>query len=542
MAGSTKPTPPAMTAPALSSPRTSSPGSRRRQPKAWEALTKTHGARPRPMLLDRVRKQLDERGTLDVLRHGVDIVGLEADRSRSPVQAGAGDERRDRSPATRPTACASCGRCTIRPRNENCIDLVLFLNGLPVATAELKTDFTQSVQDAVDQYRFDRNPKPKGQRAEPLLTFPGGALVHFAVSNSEVCMTTRLDGPADDLPAVQQGRPRRGRQSAKPERAPDSYLWEEVWARDSWLEILGRYIVAREGQQEADHDADLPALSPARRHAEARRRRAGGRARAASTSSSTRPARARPTPSPGRRISSPTCTTREDEKLFSTGHRRLRPQGDRRPAAGRARGLRAHARASSPRSRARAASKSGQLAEALAEGKKIIVCTIQTFPFALEAVRELAATQGKRFAVIADEAHSSQTGETAAKLKQVLTAEELAALEDGGEIEHGRPARRADGGRARATRASPMSPSPRPRRPRRWKCSAAAPTLTRRRARRTSREAFHVYSMRQAIEEGFILDVLKNYTPYRAGLPARARRQGVGRHGGGAQTRRSRGS
>ena len=80
------------------------------------------------------------------------------------------------------------------------------------------------------------------------------------------------------------------------------------------------------------------------------------------------------------------------------------------------------------------ASKSGELAEALRGAKKIVVCTIQTFPFALEAVRELAATQGKRFAVIADEAHSSQTGEAAAKLKAVLTAEELQELADGGEV------------------------------------------------------------------------------------------------------------
>ena len=79
-------------------------------------------------------------------------------------------------------------------------------------------------------------------------------------------------------------------------------------------------------------------------------------------------------------------------------------------------------------------SKSGQLAAALAQGKKIIVCTIQTFPFALKAVQEQAATQGKRFAVIADEAHSSQTGETAAKLKAVLTADELEALKDGGDV------------------------------------------------------------------------------------------------------------
>src|SRR5260370_27855115 len=80
------------------------------------------------------------------------------------------------------------------------------------------------------------------------------------------------------------------------------------------------------------------------------------------------------------------------------------------------------------------ASKNGQAAEALAAGKKIIVCTIQTFPFALEEVRQLAATEGKTFAVIADEAHSSQTGEAAAKLKQVLSPEEIAEVEDGGEI------------------------------------------------------------------------------------------------------------
>ena len=78
-------------------------------------------------------------------------------------------------------------------QNENSIDLVLFLNGLPVATAELKNDFTQSIGDAIDQYRFDRHPKPKGQAAEPLLSFPSGALVHFAVSNREVQMTTRLN-------------------------------------------------------------------------------------------------------------------------------------------------------------------------------------------------------------------------------------------------------------------------------------------------------------------------------------------------------------
>ena len=131
-------------------------------------------------------------------------------------------------------------------QNENSIDLVLFLNGLPVATVELKTDFTQSIGDAIDQYRFDRHPKPKGQAAEPLLSFPSGALVHFAVSNREVQMTTRLNSTDTVFLPFNQGdhgaagnplNPHGGHRTA--------YLWEQVWERQSWLEILGRYLVTQ---------------------------------------------------------------------------------------------------------------------------------------------------------------------------------------------------------------------------------------------------------------------------------------------------------
>src|SRR5690606_18978605 len=158
-------------------------------------------------------------------------------------------------------------------------------------------------------------------------------------------------------------------------------------------------------------------------------------------------------------------------------------------------------------------SKSAQLAKALAAGKKIVVCTIQTFPRALAAVQELAATQGKRFAVIADEAHSSQTGESAAKLREVLSAAELAELEDGGEVSTEdilaaqMAARAAKGGityvaftatpKAKTLELFGTRPDP--------SAPAGPDNLPR---------AFHVYSMRQAIEEGFILDVLRNYTTY----------------------------
>jgi type I restriction enzyme R subunit len=130
--------------------------------------------------------------------------------------------------------------------NEKSMDLVLFLNGIPVATVELKSNFTQSVQDAVDQYRFDRHPKPKGQSAtEPLLDFPRGAMVHFAVSNSEVMMTTRLLGAATTFLPFNQGDHGAARNPANGGGHRTSFLWEQIWERESWLEIIGRYLVTR---------------------------------------------------------------------------------------------------------------------------------------------------------------------------------------------------------------------------------------------------------------------------------------------------------
>ena len=165
------------------------------QPKAWEILTKNHGAQAGETLLARLRDQLDQRGTLDVLRHGIELLGLKAPLMLAQFKPAL---------AINPDILARYAANRLRVvrqlryslHNENSIDLGLFLNGLPVVTAELKTDFTQSIGDAIDQYRFDRNPKPKGQAAEPLLSFPNGALVHFAVSNSEVHMVTKLAGPA----------------------------------------------------------------------------------------------------------------------------------------------------------------------------------------------------------------------------------------------------------------------------------------------------------------------------------------------------------
>jgi len=219
------------------------------QPQAWETLVKHHGAQAGEVLLARLRDQLDQRGTLEVLRHGIELLGL-----KQPLKLA------EFKPALAINADILARYAANRLRvvrqvhysmhNENSIDLVLFLNGLPVATVELKTDFTQSIGDAIDQYRFDRHPKPKGQAAEPLLSFPHGALVHFAVSNREVAMVTRLDGPATVFLPFNLGN---DGAAGNPVNAAGghrtAYLWEQVWARESWLEILGRYLIAQRNQK-----------------------------------------------------------------------------------------------------------------------------------------------------------------------------------------------------------------------------------------------------------------------------------------------------
>jgi type I restriction enzyme R subunit len=481
------------------------------QSTAWQALSKNHGASSESVLLDRIRKQLDDRGTLDVLRHGVELIGLKKPlvlAQFKPALAMNADIL-SRYAANRLRVIRQVRYSSV---NENCIDLVLFLNGLPMATTELKTDFTQRIDDAIDQYRFDRNPRPKGQSVEPLLNFPSGALVHFAVSNSEVHMTTQLAGSATVFLPFNKGDHGAKGNPPNPIGHRTSYLWEDVWQRDSWMEIIGRYLVTRRNDKKKITSIIFPRyhqLDATRKlQAKVLEEGAGGKFLIQHSAGS------------GKTNSIAWSAhfladlhDEKNEKLFST----VIVISDRNVIDAqlqdalfdfqRTTGVVATIKSEG-------ASKSGQLAEALAAGKKIIVCTIQTFPFALEEVRKLAATEGKRFAVIADEAHSSQTGEAAAKLKQVLSPEELAELADGGEISTEdmlaaqMAARAGDKGITYvAFTATPKAKT--------LQLFGRPPKPDQSIDENNLPAAFHVYSMRQAIEEGFILDVLQNYTPYR---------------------------
>ncbi|WP_226018897.1 type I restriction endonuclease [Novosphingobium sp. FKTRR1] len=209
------------------------------QPAVWQALTKAHGPAAIEVLADRIRKSLNDRGTLDVLRYGVELIGVRGlvSLAQFAPASGLNPDIVARYQANRLRVVR---QVRYSKANENCIDLVLFLNGLPVATVELKTDFTQSIADAIDQYKLDRNPK-----GEPLLTFHTGALVHFAVSNHDVMMTTRLAGGATRFLPFNRGNNGGAGNPADGAGHPTAYLWREVWQRDSWLEILGRYMIGQ---------------------------------------------------------------------------------------------------------------------------------------------------------------------------------------------------------------------------------------------------------------------------------------------------------
>ncbi len=484
------------------------------QPKAWAAVDKSHGSAAAKVIAERLRKALDAQGTLAVLRGGFDMIGLKQPIAMcqfKPALAMNADLQ-GRYAANRLRVVRQV-RYSLH--NENCIDLVLFVNGIPVATAELKSHYTQSVQDAIYQYQTDREPMFKPKNApEPLLAFPGGALVHFAVSNAEAAMSTRLAGLDTTFLPFNQGDQGGAGNPPKDGIATD-YLWKEVWQRDSFLQILGRYLVPVKNDKKQLVGWIFPRyhqLKVTRKLVAAVLRDGPGNKYLVQHSAGSG------------KTNSIAWTAHfladlhdaQDHKVFDT----VIVISDRTVLDDQL----SEAIESFERTKGVVAivsgegiSKSKELAEALSAGKKIVVCTIQTFPFALEEVRKLAASKGKRFAVIADEAHSSQTNETAAKLRLVLSAAEQAELQDGGEFSTedllaAQMTAKAGADEKAGITYVAFTATPKDKT---LQLFGTRPDPTRKPAADNVPAPFDVYSMRQAIEEGFILDVLKTYTSYK---------------------------
>jgi type I restriction enzyme R subunit len=326
-------------------------------------------------------------------------------------------------------------------------------------------------------------------------------------------MVTELKGPAthflpfnqgDDCGAGNPVNPAGGHRTA--------YLWEQVWARESWLEILGRYLVNVRNKKKQIVETIFPRfhqLDVTRELVAAVLGEGpGGKYLVQHSAGSGKTKSIAWTAHFLAELHDASAKKMFDTVLVVSDRRVIDSQlQEALFDFQRQTGVVATITGEE-------SSKSGELAAALSGDKKIVVCTIQTFPFALETVRQLAATQGKRFAVIVDEAHSSQTGEAAAKLKAVLSPDELKELSDGGEVSTedilaAQMAARADNAGITfvAFTATPKNKT--------MELFGRRPDPTQPAGPGNLPAPFHVYSMRQAIEEHFILDVLKNYTPYR---------------------------
>lgn len=495
----------------------------------WAKFKAWHNGRSDEVFVKRVAEQLDKHGTLHLLRHGFKdrnarftLCQFRPAHKKSPLLW----EHYGKNRLT------VIRQLHYSLHNENSLDLVLFVNGLPVATAELKTDLTQNIKDAIQQYKKDRLTKdPKSKEPEALLQFKTRALVHFAVSTDEVFMTTKLDGDKTFFLPFNLGRPDGyGGASAGNPPAPKNkgyptyYLWEAVWSKDVWLDILGNFLHL-ETKTETDASTGAKSVKESlifpRFHqldAVLRVVRAAGDEGAGHNylvMHSAGSGKSNTIAWTAHRLAN--LHNAADEKVFDsviviTDRRVLDRQ--------------LQETISQFEHKAGVVQKvdenSAQLAEALNSGTQIIITTLQKFPFILDKV---GALKNRRFALIIDEAHSSQSGSAAQKLRAALSKGEepkkTVQLEVEGEAVEVNVDVEIDPEDVTSEDVinSVMQGRKRPENVSYFAFTATPKSKTLELFGRPDADGlpapFHVYSMRQAIEEGFILDVLRNYTSYK---------------------------
>jgi type I restriction enzyme R subunit len=472
----------------------------------WNRLVELQGSNKedtKSRFIDRVVKQIDQRGTLDVLRHGLDDLGVHFDLAYFKPVSGLNPDLQARYDANRLTVTR---QLAYAPGSANELDLCLFVNGLPVATAELKNPFThQNVEHAIAQYRSDRDPKDTllGRRA----------LVHFAVDPDLVMMTTRLAGAGTRFLPFNRGRDPGGKRCGKGnppnhQGYATAYLWEWVWQRDAWLDILHHFIhiePAEPGKRAKSAWREGTIIFPRFHQWDAVRKleaaaRDEGPGHNYLVEHSAGSGKSNTIAWLAHRLAS--LHDAADNKVFAkvvviTDRKVLDKQlQDTIYQFEHAHGVVAKIEESSK-----------ELAEALrAAEAKIIVTTLQKFPFVVDEIAELPELP---YAVIIDEAHSSQTGETAGEMKRALGGIKVAEGADGD----------IDAGDAIAAKVEARTKARGPQRNLSLFAFTATPKgktleLFGRPDEDGLNEPFHLYSMRQAIEEVFIMDVLAQYTTY----------------------------
>ncbi|PCC97331.1 type I restriction endonuclease subunit R [Halopseudomonas pelagia] len=500
-------------------------------PDRWDKFSKANPKDPDAVLIQKVVRELEQHGTLDVLRHGfklpgvkIDLCSFQPDHGMNPDTLNRYQANRLRvvqevsySPHAREAADAGKG---YNPR----LDLVLFVNGIPVATLELKSEFKQTVENAKRQYRYDRPPlDPVTRKPEPLLTFKRGALVHFAVGQSEVAMTTKLAGKDTFFLPFNQGTEENGAGNPMPtdeSQYATEYLWNRVFQPDAWLKVLGRFLhldkqtsEGFDGKRITKETLIFPRfhqwevvnklIDTTRSEGPGQRylvQHSAGSGKSNSIAWTAHQLASLYDAQGNKLFNSVIVVTDRtvlDTQLQNTIYQFEHAQGVVRPIS---RDIGSQ-------------SKSEQLAEALSEQTRIIIVTIQTFPALFAALDKHPKLAAGRYAVIADEAHSSQTGSSASKLKQILGSDALEQDEEEVSVSAEELLDAAVAARGPNERISYYAFTATPK-AKTLELFGRPPEATLPPSSDNKPEPFHLYSMRQAIEEGFILDVLRNYTTY----------------------------
>jgi len=465
------------------------------QPKKIEKLEDLHGNMMEEKLLDRIDGEIKKRGLVEVLRKGVsqgplskiDLVYFRPNTTMNPEAVKLYESN----------IFSVMRQVHYSKNNNNSLDLVVFVNGIPIATSELKNEITgQTVRNAMSQYRNDRDSKEK------ILSFKRCA-AHFAFDTSEVFLATKLAGPKTFFLPFNKGYQNGASNPPAEEEHKTSYLWEELWSPDSWLDLLQNFVHVfkeeREDQEGKKYEVEIQVFP--RFH---QRQAVLKAVDDVSKNKTGKNYLVQHSAGSGKSMTIAWMAYRmselhdeNNEKIFDgvfvlTDRRTLDKQLRTTVEAFEStQGVLTSVREDVGQS------KSEQLKGALEAGSNLITTTIQTFPFVADIVGEFP---GKKFALIVDEAHSSQGGETTRSVNQVLAGQ--------GESESPEDfiLRQVE------SRVQPGSMS--------YFAFTATPkqeTLQRFGEQQAdgSYKPFSLYSMKQAIEEGFILDVLLNYTTYK---------------------------
>lgn len=485
------------------------------QPNQWAKLEAIHGSDIENRLIQRLYKEMDLRGSLDVIRNGFVDYGVRFRCAFFKPESGLNP---DTLALYEKNQLRVIRQVRYSKKKNNSVDLVLSLNGLPMATIELKNRITgQNVNHAKRQYAYTRDNK------ELLFTFKKRALVHFTVDDEQVFMTTRIEGDNSYWLPFNKGHNFGAGNPLNPEGYRTDYLWRNILEKESWLEIIGRFIHLQteefefEGRTRKKEKLIFPrfhqldAVRKITAHA-----KAFGTGQNYLVQHSAGSGKSNSIAWLSYRLSG--LHNEKDERIFDS----VVVVTDRRVLDSQLQSTIYQFEHKSGVVQ-RIDKDSQQLADAIEGGANIIITTLQKFPFVIDKLENLPQ---RKYAVIIDEAHSSQGGEASKKMKEVLSsqsqndnwADEHCVKEpfpkwgedddtfDSQELINAYVERSA-AARGRQSNLSFFAFTATPK----YKTLTVFGDTDS----QGNPKPFHLYSMRQAIEEGFILDVLQNYTTYK---------------------------